>query len=303
MPNDPTEIVTGYEVLWKATVDLPFDDALGSHRGTCRPPRPPATPWTEPGQRHRATPSRSAPPTAPAKSRAIPRHRGQGDAAGAPPLVSPGAPDQPDGHRAGRPLEVSLVLWTLPTNASKLDKRRRCATRPEDGPRDRLGSQWTDLAADGDQRTPGDQPEVNGTGLPLRSARREQRVRHRPGGPRRPERRNWRSPSAPRPGCSANGGDNAEVDPGLGRCRTKGTSEIDAVAGALEGHEWTCRSTTPASQVGRPAVQADATSHTESPALTNGVPATTFQVRATNSAGNGDPATGAATPRAPSRSW
>ena len=203
------------------------------------------------------------------------------DAVKATPQVA--VPDAPDNLTATAGDRSVSLSWDLPTNASALDKVQvRHQARGET-----TWEPWTDLAADATTHTVANlkngqdylfevrAESASGTGPAARVAGRPELA----------------IPGAPT-GLSATAG-NAEVD--LAWTLPTNTSEIDAVQ-----VRWKATVDLPfddARDKWTDLPSADATSHKVT-GLTNGT-GYTFQVRATNSAGNGDPATGAATPRAP----
>ncbi|WP_446830455.1 fibronectin type III domain-containing protein [Candidatus Foliamicus sp.] len=203
------------------------------------------------------------------------------DAVKATPQVA--VPDAPDNLTATAGDRSVSLSWDLPTNASALDKVQvRHQARGET-----TWEPWTDLAADATTHTVANlkngqdylfevrAESASGAGPAARTAGTPELA----------------VPGAPT-GLSATAG-NAEVD--LNWTLPTNTSEIDAVQ-----VRWKATADLPfddARDKWTDLPSADATSHKVT-GLTNGT-GYTFQVRATNSAGNGDPATGAATPRAP----
>ena len=263
-PNDPT--ITGYEVLYQYGSD-PWEPIEGSDATTTRHTVENLVNGTEYTFQIRAV-AGNVPGDPSIAVKATPQ------------VAVPDAPDNLTATAGDRSVSLS---WDLPTNASVLDKVQvRHQARGET-----TWEPWTDLAADATTHT-------------LTNLKNGQdylfEVRAESASGAGPAARTAARPELAVPGkpteFSATGG-NTEV--ALGWKLPTNTSEIDTVQ-----VRWKATADLPfddARDAWTDLPSADATAYTAT-GLTNGT-GYTFEVRATNKAGNGEPASGAATPRAP----
>ena len=263
-PNDPT--ITGYQVLYQFGSD-PWEPIEGSDATTTRHTVENLVNGTEYTFQIRAVAgSLLGDPSIAVKA--------------TPQVAVPDAPDNLTATAGDRSVSLS---WDLPTNASVLDKVQvRHQARGET-----TWEPWTDLVADATTHTVTNLK--NGQDYLFE-------VRAQSGSGTGPAARTAGTPKLAVPGAptrlSATAGD-TEVD--LGWTLPTNTSEIDTVQ-----VRWKATVDLPfddARDKWTDLPSSDASNHKVT-GLTNGT-GYTFEVRATNSAGSGEPATGAATPRAP----